>query len=236
MAEKGLVLDDDFWSNVRIDNQSGVELSRGDITERLRGASEIAAMSDWLNDVHGTSSSTGKRKGTLWDRDKYVTPSGVFAQYAVSLRAAEHDDVVSGVVESTEGLVFSKMSMEAEEDDQEDVWNQIERAFKDNQRVKGFIVGRGRQVPLAQAPDDVVQGSAHVVDSIPKHQRPMARQWPGVVREDVPAARIPLLLTSRSERVLLGELVDFEIERMGAITGEVTVSRAGAAILEPAHH
>ncbi len=136
MSEKGLVFDDEFWSNVRIDNQSGVELSRDDVTRTLRNAPEVAALTDWLNDVHGSSSSTGKRKGTLWDRDKYVTPNGVFSQYSVSLRAAEHDDVVSGVVESTEGLVFSKMSMEADEDDEEDVWNQIAKQLDLDSRMR----------------------------------------------------------------------------------------------------
>ena len=32
------------------------------------------------------------------------------------------------------------------------------------------------------------------------------------------------------------DLADFEIKRMGAITGEVMVSRAASAMLEPAHH
>lgn len=136
MAEKGIVLDDEFWANVQIDNQSGVAINREDVTRTLQGAPEIAALTDWLNDVHGASSTTGKRKGTLWDRDKYVTPTGIFAQYGVSLRAAEHDDVVSGVVESTEGLVFSKMSMEADDDDEEDIWNQIAKQLDLDSRLR----------------------------------------------------------------------------------------------------
>lgn len=32
------------------------------------------------------------------------------------------------------------------------------------------------------------------------------------------------------------ELTDFEIERMGVISGEVMVSRAGVEMLDPAHH
>jgi quinol monooxygenase YgiN len=32
------------------------------------------------------------------------------------------------------------------------------------------------------------------------------------------------------------DLADFAVERIGAITGEVSVSRAAAAIMEPAHH
>ena len=32
------------------------------------------------------------------------------------------------------------------------------------------------------------------------------------------------------------DLADFEVERMGAMTGEAMVSRAAASMLEPAHH
>ena len=32
------------------------------------------------------------------------------------------------------------------------------------------------------------------------------------------------------------DLADFDVQRMGAITGEVMVSRARAEMLEPAHH
>jgi hypothetical protein len=32
------------------------------------------------------------------------------------------------------------------------------------------------------------------------------------------------------------ELADFDVERLGAITGDVMVSRAASALLEPAHH
>ena len=32
------------------------------------------------------------------------------------------------------------------------------------------------------------------------------------------------------------DLADFSVQRMGAITGEVMVSRARAEVLEPAHH
>jgi hypothetical protein len=32
------------------------------------------------------------------------------------------------------------------------------------------------------------------------------------------------------------DLADFDVQRMGAITGEVMVSRAQAEMLEPAHH
>ena len=32
------------------------------------------------------------------------------------------------------------------------------------------------------------------------------------------------------------DLTDFDVQRMGAITGEVMVSRARAEMLEPAHH
>ena len=66
-----------------------------------------------------------RRTGNLFDRDKYVTPGRIFEQFTLALHASENDDVVSGVLESTEALAFSKMSVAAENEDDENVWNQI---------------------------------------------------------------------------------------------------------------
>lgn len=140
MAEKGIILDDAFWQGTQIINESGVNIDRDAIVSHLRAQPEIAALTDWATDLHSGNWGSGvagqARKGTLWERDRYITPPGVFKQYAVSLRAAEHDDVVSGVVESTEGLVFSKMSMETDDQDEEDVWNQIAKLLNLDARLR----------------------------------------------------------------------------------------------------
>ena len=77
---------------------------------------ELAAMVRW---------GVQTRRGGLIERDKYLTPSGIYDQMRVAQEAAENDDVVSGVVETTEALAFSRMSVESDDEDEEDIWNQI---------------------------------------------------------------------------------------------------------------
>ncbi len=79
---------------------------------------ELAALIRWGVD-------TQKRAGGMFERDKYVTPGNVFEQMRVAYGAAQEDDVVSGVLDTTESLAFAKMDFEAEDPDEEDVWNQI---------------------------------------------------------------------------------------------------------------
>lgn len=78
---------------------------------------EYRMLANWVNN--------NKRQGGLFERDRYVTPDKIFDQFKTAQYAIENDDVVSGVMESTEALAFSKMSVAAEDEDEEDVWNQI---------------------------------------------------------------------------------------------------------------
>lgn len=78
---------------------------------------ELRALASWAADT--------KRKGSLFERDRYVSPGNIFEQFKTAVHATEYDDVVSGVLESTEALAFSKMSVAAEDEDEEDIWNQI---------------------------------------------------------------------------------------------------------------
>lgn len=65
-----------------------------------------------------------RRRKTLWDRDRYVTPGKVFEQMAVAYDAAD-DDIVSQFLDSSEALAFQKLKIESDDPDQADVWNQI---------------------------------------------------------------------------------------------------------------
>lgn len=82
---------------------------------------EIAAMSRWGAQTQGF----GSRAGGLFERDRYVTPEKIYDQMLLAQHAAEADDVVSNVLESTESLAFSKMSFYCDDQEEEDVWNQI---------------------------------------------------------------------------------------------------------------
>lgn len=134
-STNALLLDDDMWFSTRVVNESGLDLDERMILERVKNSPEVAALTDWALNTQGASGSRN-RQGSMFERDRYVTPGGVFEQYKVALRAAEHDDVVAGVMESTEGLTFAKMTMEAEDRDQEDVWNQIAKELDLDSRLR----------------------------------------------------------------------------------------------------
>ena len=63
--------------------------------------------------------------GGLFERDRYVSPTNIFEEMKLAYVAAERDDVVAGVLEATESLALSKMSLFAEDPDEEDIYNQI---------------------------------------------------------------------------------------------------------------
>jgi hypothetical protein len=85
---------------------------------------EIAALARWGQMTQGYGASVS-RAGNLFERDRYVTPDKVVDQMRIAYHAAEADDVVAGVLETTESLAFSKMSFYCDDLEEEDVWNQI---------------------------------------------------------------------------------------------------------------
>lgn len=78
---------------------------------------ELAALVRW---GHGT-----QRQGSLFERDVYVGPDDIYKTMEIARHAAQHDDVVSGVIDSTEALAFGKIDFESDDEDEEDIWNQI---------------------------------------------------------------------------------------------------------------
>jgi hypothetical protein len=88
--------------------------------------SKDPVMADLVKWSVGTQSGGGGgRHGGMFERDRYITPENPFEQMKVAYDAAESDDVVSGVLESSEALAFSKMSVDTEEEDEANIWNQI---------------------------------------------------------------------------------------------------------------
>lgn len=79
---------------------------------------EIASLIRWSENVQS-------RRTGLRERDKYLTPAGIFDQMRLAQEATEQDDVVAGVLETTEALSFNKMSVQSEDEDEENIWNQI---------------------------------------------------------------------------------------------------------------
>lgn len=80
------------------------------------------ALASWAEDSQGKKG----RDRTIFSRNKFVTPSKIYEQMAMAEDAMD-DDVVGGVYDTSEAMAFKKMSMQCEDEDQRDVWNQIAR-------------------------------------------------------------------------------------------------------------
>lgn len=79
---------------------------------------EIAQLSRWM-------SGNQSRQQGIFQRDKYMIPEGIFAEMRLAQYAATTDDVVSGVLETTEQLAINKLVIETGDEDEDDIWRQI---------------------------------------------------------------------------------------------------------------
>jgi hypothetical protein len=95
-----------------------------------------------LQAFQSTSQSPGQsptpelRRGNLWHRDRFMTPTGFFDRMRLAQAAVLEDDVVAGVSEVTESLAFSAVSFFAEDPEEEDVYNQIARRVDLDARLR----------------------------------------------------------------------------------------------------
>lgn len=127
-------------SRTEVFNENGmtvVNTTEVESTEVMEALSEqhpeVASLVQWSR----SATSTGKsRKGSLVDRDFYLPPENFYEQIKAAYYAAEHDDVVSGVVEGTESLAFGKLTIDTEDQDQTSIWNQIREDIELDQRMR----------------------------------------------------------------------------------------------------
>lgn len=115
MSDYELYYDHETGETVSIINETNVPNNQ--ITAALSHlVPEVAALSRWASEG---------RQGSIFERDRYVSPHNIFGEFEVARHAVEYDDIVGGIAEATEALMFSKMSIQADSDEQEDIWNQI---------------------------------------------------------------------------------------------------------------
>lgn len=93
---------------------------------------EIAsAIGNWSRNMGSTLNN-----GSMFFRNRYNLTSNVYDQMVQCADAVEYDDVLSSVGESTEGLAFSRLSLEAIDPDQEDLWNQVAEDINLETRIR----------------------------------------------------------------------------------------------------
>jgi len=98
----------------------------------IEQAPEVAALTRWTMSNQGRSS----RRQSLFDRDMYMTPKNIFEEFRLASYAAEYDDVVSNVIETTEQIAFKRIGVEAEDTDEENIWGQIIQDLDLTNRMK----------------------------------------------------------------------------------------------------
>lgn len=127
MATEVFLDPDGTGSSVSIINDTDV--SNNDVFMALsQQAPEYAALARWANNA--------TRSGGLFERDRYVTPGNIYQQMQVAQDASENDDVVSGVLESTEAIAFGRMTFSVMEQDDEDIWAQIAEDIELETRIR----------------------------------------------------------------------------------------------------
>lgn len=82
-----------------------------------RVAREIA---NWVDRTRG-----GYNRPSLFNRAAYVAPENPYAQMGTARSAVENDDVVGGVCDVTEGLIFQGLKWESEDVLAADIFNQL---------------------------------------------------------------------------------------------------------------
>lgn len=86
--------------------------------EVTRQLPELASLTRW------TDRAQGRNQGLL-SRDHYVSPQGIFQEFRIAQDAAETDDVVAGIAETTEQLAFNRCVMECQDEAEQNIWDQI---------------------------------------------------------------------------------------------------------------
>jgi hypothetical protein len=138
------------------------------------------------------STTQGRGRSSLFDRQAYVAPDTPYRMMRVAKKAVENDDVVGGVCDVTEGLIFQGIKWEDEDSDTADVFNQINRDldidsfarqwhredFKYSQVVVGVWWGRKEYTVRGRTRVED-KGAEPVADPTnPAGQKPKMKQGP----------------------------------------------------------
>lgn len=139
IPETAITWENPEWGNVGRDGvvtfvkDADVQVSDDELRAAYNSNPEMKVLEPWIRSI---ASSPRKRKGGLFERDKYTGAKGIFDQFGIAKEAAENDDVVSNILETTEALILNKVRIECTDDDEEDVWNQISRDIGLDARIR----------------------------------------------------------------------------------------------------
>lgn len=110
----------------------------GDIFEEVRANQEIANLiENWSQSLHEEVGGGSRRPShDLFQRDRFSMEHSVFRTFDLCAAAVENDDVLSTLADTTEGIAIQRMSFQAYDHDQQDIWNQIARDLDMDSRLR----------------------------------------------------------------------------------------------------
>ena len=99
-------------------NESGL-----DDDEVVRGITSDPTLAKTL--ANWSIANRQERAGSVLNRDRFVTPEKIFDKFRMAADAVRTDDVVSGICETTEQLAFKRISIECDDNSEQNIWNQV---------------------------------------------------------------------------------------------------------------
>lgn len=107
------------------------------VAEQVLEHSDVArSIENWMRTVSHVNTSPNRRSWDVFNRDDYSQPQNTFAIMAQCALAVEEDDILSTLSETIEGLTFSKMGFEHDDEDEQDIWNQWARTVDLDSRAR----------------------------------------------------------------------------------------------------
>lgn len=108
------------------DPDSGLYMvNESNFSDRVVGEALLQQHPEMNQVARAISENFGQRQGNIFQRDRYITPEKIADQIRLAAHAAKYDDVVAGVLETTEAMAFGRVTFECADLDEQDVWNQI---------------------------------------------------------------------------------------------------------------
>jgi hypothetical protein len=183
----------------------------------------MQAVASW---VSTTRKPKGKiRRGSIFDRDAYVSPESPLEQMATA-RMALADDIVGGAADGTEAIALTRATMVVKDADQREIWRQwlkhikFDRLMREMwrtmftdsqvvlawlpQRVSFAMKGKGDQAARRKIYENLlVPGEACVLPSdkvAPLGSPVMGREFLVYIANDSEAAAFDAVLAQRGER------------------------------------
>lgn len=125
---------EDLW----YDNQSGMLIVNQTSIPRDAVFAAFIDQHPELQSIQHWAANIARRSGSLWQRDRYVTPDNIFDQFRTAYDAAHSDDVIAGSLEIGENLTFGWIDIEAEDEDDANIFNQISEQIDLRNRMRAI--------------------------------------------------------------------------------------------------